>query len=300
LRTLAFGSDEFENPTLSTGPHFTSSRGSSELIVWKTPFLRGRNIWQLKSSVSVILFLLSTLFESVLAWASFRGSAYLDWILNGDILPAEGSLLESEIISILEFVLGTMTASALSFFELVPESSFLFDFERAGAESETISILTLALGLETTTGAVSALSSFESGADSNLLPDLELEMGAKSAISILELALGTTSSTSLLSFLESVAGSTLLVTFGKTGATSAASLLESVANSPPELVLGTMTGTTSALLKLWTLEALLFLNELLFKVVPPDWKAEFPTDLLWEPTPALCGVLGINPLASVY
>jgi hypothetical protein len=290
LRTLAFGSDEFENPVLSTGPHFTSLRVSSELIVWKTPFLRGRNIWQLKSSVPVVLLPLS-----ILAWASFRSSAYLDWILNGDTLPAEGSLLESEIRI-------TGTASALSFFESVPESSFLFAFKRAGAESEAISILAFALGLGTAV-AVSALSFFESGAASNLLPDLEVEMGAESeAISIVELALGITGSTSLLSFLESLEGSALLVTLGRTGATSPASLLEPVTNSPPELALGTMTGTISALLKLWTLEALLLRNELLFKVVvvPPDWKVEFPTDLLLELNPALCGVLGTNPLASVY
>jgi hypothetical protein len=85
---------------------------------------------------------------------------------------------------------------------------------------------------------------------------LEIITGAESEdISILELALGIIGSTSVLSFLDSVAGSALLVALERTGATSA-SLLESVARSPPELVLGTITGTTSALLKLLTLEAL--------------------------------------------
>lgn len=84
------------------------------------------------------------------------------------------------------------------------------------------------------------------------------------AISSLDLALGIIGSTSFLSFLESLAGSTLIVTLRRTSATSPASLVESVANSPSELVLGTM------------------------------------TDLLLELTPALCGVLGTNPVASVY
>jgi hypothetical protein len=84
------------------------------------------------------------------------------------------------------------------------------------------------------------------------------------AISSLDLALGIIGSTSFLSFLESLAGSTLIVTLRRTSATSPASLVESVANSPSELVLGTM------------------------------------TDLLLELTPTLCGVLGTNPVASVY
>jgi len=206
----------------------------------------------LKSSVSVFLLPLSTF-----AWVNLRSSAYLDWILNGDTLPAEGSLLESEDISVLELVLGTMTgaASALSFFESVPESTFLFAFERIGADSKAISIFVFDLG--TTTGAASALSFFESAPDSSLLPDLEIITGTESEdISVLELALGIIGSTSVLSFLDSVAGSALLVALERTGATSAASLLESVVSSPPELVLGTITGTISALLKLLTLEAL--------------------------------------------